>query len=905
MERDRCRIAGRGRAVALAGAICLWPAVSALAAAAGGFSDEAVERAIARGVSYLWAQQRADGSWRTTGTNFDARYAVGPTAICAYALLESGVHPNDPRMVKTLEFLEKTPAEMTYCRAFRALAYGAAVSREPKLRKLLQQDVRALILSMDREGGYTYPARGSIPAASEYSAFTGKAADQSNTQYGLLGVWAGALHDEEVPGKYWQLSLNYWLKRQFPDGGWGYSSAGRKEPYMAMTLAGLASVYVCTDNLYATKFLGCRGNTDVASIEKALGWVDGNFNAIRRQGNWFYYTLYGIERVALASGRKYLGANDWYRVGAAELLARQAGDGSWTIGGGNYSGGPCATTSYALLFLLRGRRPVLINRLEYEGDWNNRPRALANLTRWFSRQFEREVHWQVISLQAPVEEWHDAPLLCVTGSLAPKLSDEQVAKLRRFVHEGGTIFSITECAGAGFQSGIRELYQKLFPGREITQLPPGHDIYGMHYRLAGRPAFFEVSNGARPLAIHCDVDLPRTWQAGQYRTAPIYYQAAVNVVAYTNDKPALAGELRARGTSPWPPPRKGASRLTVSVARLKHAANCDPEPLAYERFGRLLARRERIGLNVLGPIEIARLPESGAKRAVLTGTGKLTLSDAEKATLTAWLGAGGRLLIDAAGGDKDFAESAEAIVEEMLGRRSARTLSGTAGLYNVKGFEIERVNYRRNLREVLGESAGPRVRAVLRDGQAVAYLSGDDITCGLVGYPSYTVRGYTPETAYELVRNFLLEGVGTAAGGAVGPATKPAGPASRQASASRRSDQAGKAVDGDPATKWDTGGPMQAGDWLAVDLGAFVRVRKITLDTRGSPQEHPRGFRMYLSPDGKRWGKSALESKGGATLTAVGFSNKPRVRYIKFELTNGHDTLPWSVHEVRVETEEP
>ena len=895
MTRIRCGCL-RG-AVTGALTLSLLVGIAALPADAAGFSDEAVEKAIRRGAEFLWSRQRPDGSWETTATNHNDKYTLGPTAINVYALLESGVHPTDPRMTRAIKYLEKAYSDMTYCLAFRALAYGAALKRDPRFRNALRKDVRQLILSIDREGGYTYVSPGRPPAPSAYSSYCGGRADQSNSQYGLLGVWAGALHGEEVPKKYWQLSLKYWLNRQAADGGWGYSVKGRPEPYMAMSLAGLASLYVCTDNLHASQFLSCRGNQMLPAIEKALAWIDEHFAAIRRQGTWFYYTLYGIERIALASGRKHLGGRDWYRFGAEELLARQAGDGSWTMGGGAMSGTPCATTAYALLFLLRGRRPVLFNRLEYDGDWNNRPRALANLTRWFGKQFEREVHWQTISIASPVAEWHDAPLLCLTGSQAPKLTDEQVVKLRRFVHQGGTLFSLTECGGAGFRTGIRDLYAKLFPDWKLADLPAGHDIYTIHYRLPAVPKFLQVFNGARPVAVHCDLDLPRAWQANAYRTAVAYYRAAANVVAYTNDKPALSGELRARGVSHWPEAYNGPTRQTVRLARLRHGGNCDPEPGAYERFARLMARRQKVRVEVLGPMEIDDLAAAKAPLATLTGTGTLTLSEQQIGRLKAWLDSGGTLLIDAAGGDEEFASSAEALLEKTFGRRALRRLAGTAEVYTVEGFEMPTVGYRRRLRETLGASAPPRLKAVFLGDRPAVYFSADDITCGLVGYPSYTVQGYSPNTCFALVRNLAV----LAAGTDLEP--QQADRAVRQAFALRNNDRAAKALDGDLTTKWTTGAPMRAGDWFTVDLGKPTRVTKIVLDTRGSPTHHPRGFTVFLSRDGKAWRK-ALDSKGGGTMTGVKFPKNARVRHVKFELTGAHPTLPWSVHEVVVETAE-
>ena len=905
-----------GRFLTLTGALALGALLAGLPPAGAGaaeqFSDEAIGQAIGRGAKFLLSQQRANGSWPSTNTNHDDSFTVGPTAICTYALLESGVAADDPNIARALKFLRETKTEMTYCLAFRALAYAAVVEKDPRYRPLLRQDVRTLVLSIDRTGGYAYHARGEQPKDGDFPTFIGGAPDASNTQYGLLGVWAGALLGEEIPAKYWELSLDFWLKRQNADGGWGYSPAGRKESYLAMTLAGLASVHVCADKLFSTRFLGCKSVPGIPAAKRAMEYLETNFDSIRTQGGWWYYTLYGIERVALATGYKFIGKYDWYRVGVSDLLQRQAAGGSWTMAGGNLSGGACSTTSYAMLFLLRGRRPVMVNRLEYEGDWNNRPRALANLTRWFSNQFERDVHWQIIRLESKVRQWHDAPLLCITGATAPKFTDEQLDKVRTFVHQGGTIFSVGECAGKGFRDGMREVYGKLFPGRKLTALPPGHDIYKIHYPLTGRPALLELSNGARPLAIHTDEDLTRYWQADQHRTASIFYKAAANIVAYTNDRIALAGGLRSRGTSLWPAPYNARATLTVPIVRVSHGGNDDPEPLALERFARLMGHRRGIKIQLLEPADATELAQGPAKLALITGTGELKLADAQSKALKAWIEAGGTLFLDAAGGDEQFAASAEKVLQEMFGARSVRPLAGSAKLYALKGLAIEKVAYRWKLRQSLGNSSAARLRCVVVGDRPAVYFSREDVTCGLLGNPSYTVSGYEPESAFAILRNVVVEASGAKAPpkppGGTGPKPGPGDPPGTgdgqtievTASASVKSADAAKAVDGDPKTRWDTGRPMKAGDWFTIDLGRAASIKRVVLDSSGSQGHHMRGFKMMISPDGMRWQKG-LEKKNNGSRFGVTFPGGPRLRYIRFELTEGHATNSWSIHEVQVQ----
>src|SRR4029453_8619597 len=76
-------------------------------------------------------------------------------------------------------------------------------------------------------------------------------------------------------------------------------------------------------------------------------------------------TLYAVERVGMASGLKYLGETDWYQKGADYLLKRQGDDGSWK-GDGNYYGA-LAATCFGILFLARGRAPVMMTKLRH-GD---------------------------------------------------------------------------------------------------------------------------------------------------------------------------------------------------------------------------------------------------------------------------------------------------------------------------------------------------------------------------------------------------------------------------------------------------------------------------------------------------------------------------------------------------------
>ncbi|MBP8305095.1 MAG: discoidin domain-containing protein, partial [Phycisphaerae bacterium] len=108
-----------------------------------------------------------------------------------------------------------------------------------------------------------------------------------------------------------------------------------------------------------------------------------------------------------------------------------------------------------------------------------------------------------------------------------------------------------------------------------------------------------------------------------------------------------------------------------------------------------------------------------------------------------------------------------------------------------------------------------------------------------------------------------------------------------------------KAVDGDPATRWTTGRPAQGGEWFLVDLGAERAIRRVVLDCRGSAEDYPRTYEVYLSNSRTQFGRPVAKGEGTAGLTQITFS-RTRGRYLKIVQT-GEAEQYWSIHEMGVE----
>jgi hypothetical protein len=119
--------------------------------------------------------------------------------------------------------------------------------------------------------------------------------------------------------------------------------------------------------------------------------------------------------------------------------------------------------------------------------------------------------------------------------------------------------------------------------------------------------------------------------------------------------------------------------------------------------------------------------------------------------------------------------------------------------------------------------------------------------------------------------------------------------------ASHNAGNAKNAIDGNMKTRWDTGAAMRGGEWFVIELAMEQQVTSLTLDTRGSNGDYPRGYEVYLSRDGKNWGKPVVTGQGKGPVTEIAI--EPTFgRYIKIVQTGKTNGLFWSIHELKVET---
>ncbi len=739
--------------------------------------DDQIGESIQQAVNFL-IPKFVDGRLDLQGpAQRQDAYATGLDALCVYALLQAGQAIHDERLNPRGDFMRKLLASLKEMPTDNGPVVYARALRGTALAFLNRPEDRAA-MRLDQE--YLYKAQ--TNGAYSYSAAMRGTFDNSNSQYGLLGVWAVAESDSGVPvaPQYWTSVEHHWAEAQNTDGSWNYARAGRPG-YLAMTVAGVASLFITQDYLANENAIGKPPFS--SALERALVWLetDDRILDVNTTGWGAGYSLYGVERMALASGFKYFGTHDWYRELSRMSVASQNADGSWPrISFGRARAGPpqpgdMVETAYNLLFLSRGRHPVLMNKLRFGkitaeagkardpktiGFWSNHPRDIANLARIAGPSLERPLNWQVVSVEHDWADWTDSPILYLASHVSPQLTDGQVDKIRAYVYAGGLLYTQADGGSAAFNKYAEELATRLFPKYEMRDLPQDSPLYSAVFPMKKPPSLRAVSNGSRLLMVHSPVDIAAVWQrrldpadaqAGLRAQQTELMHFGINLFVYAAGKK----DFRNRLASPYLAAPAGEPIDTLRIARIRYPNNWDPEPYAWTRYGRWMQNQTGIALDVRD-FDLKDLAVQSAALAVITGTEANDLSDTDQAIIRDFVRDGGVLLADATGGSPAFYTSIRKSLRMALPDATGGYITpehpllkgGVAGMEDLTHVRVRLFAAIKGLQNTTPE--------VLRFGKGAAVICQLDVTTGILGANTWAIVGYDPAYAQQLVKNLLL-----------------------------------------------------------------------------------------------------------------------------------------------------
>lgn len=161
------------------------------------------------------------------GGGLGASQYGGRTAICTYGLLAAGEKPKEkPKLAAAIKSLMKADLHGTYAVGLRALVW-LLIEKSPQRDAARDVDAQFLLASLIKKGAragfyaYSYGIPGDARVVVPFDRSGPPAGywyDRSNSQYGVLGVWAAEQAGAEIPEKYWETVDTAWRAAQNHEG---------------------------------------------------------------------------------------------------------------------------------------------------------------------------------------------------------------------------------------------------------------------------------------------------------------------------------------------------------------------------------------------------------------------------------------------------------------------------------------------------------------------------------------------------------------------------------------------------------------------------------------------------------------------------------------------------------------
>ena len=760
-------------------AVCGFPAQAEL-------TSEEVQQAIQRARAYLIQKQNVPkGNW----TAYQSQPG-GVTGLCLLALLSAGDQPDEKHIAMGLEYLRNLEApQRTYAAALQTMVYCKATPKKDRL--LIRRNVGLLESWQIREGN----RQGAWSYSSQIARNSG---DNSNSQFALLALHEAERVGIEVSKQTWRRALSYWTKNQRPDGSWGYIEGTPGTG--SMTCAGIASMVISAGRFSQDAFVTESGRVQCCGkrkkdettevIDRGLQWMGRNFSVnrnpvaggpIQASRAWLLYYLYGLERVGRTTGHRFIGGHDWYREGAATLVASQNKlQGSWK-GSGAMQNNPSIGTALCLLFLSKGQRPVLIAKgLRGEQEDGNQHRSdVGNLTHYVEGLWGRDMTWQLIDLEtAGSTDLLQSPVLFLSGSNSLQLNEDQRRTLRAYVDQGGFLLAEACCNGTSFDHDFRQLMREIFPENPLRPLPPDHPIWFAETKVDLNHApeqLWGIDACCRTSVVYCPEDISCYWELGMKKRDRSYPRAieekitalhnlGANILAYATGR-ELKNKLDIPQTTAMDADDSSA-RGILRIPKLRHTGGSDDAPSAWSNLLALVGNKRKLRTSsekIMLPLESETLYDFPV--VFMHGRRGFRWSSSEQEYLATFLERGGVLFADAICASAEFTSAFRREIQAVLPDGTWSRIPADHPLFTQEygGYDITKVTRRdpqaRSETDPLRAklvSVSPFLEGLAVDDRYAVIFSPYDLSCALENTPSLECKGYLTEDAAKIGINVIL-----------------------------------------------------------------------------------------------------------------------------------------------------
>jgi len=184
---------------------------------------------------------------------------------------------------------------------------------------------------------------------------------------------------------------------------------------------------------------------------------------------------------------------------------------------------------------------VSFGQIVYGGEWKTRHVGLSVLLHTFNEKTQVPVKYAVREAQLSDPKLFDLPLLYLTGHETFVLGEEEIARLRKYLLNGGMLFAEACCGRKGFDASFRDLMKKVFPDSPLRPIPPEHALFTMPNKIGdvgltaalaaqlksttARPTLQGIEAGGHYVVVYSPYGLAGGWEMSQSPYALGYDEA--------------------------------------------------------------------------------------------------------------------------------------------------------------------------------------------------------------------------------------------------------------------------------------------------------------------------------------------------------------------------------------------
>lgn len=379
--------------------------------------------------------------------------------------------------------------------------------------------------------------------------------------------------------------------------------------------------------------------------------------------------------------------------------------------------------------------PVLIAKIQYgeiremerDGskvryyDWNKDPGDVAMLTRAAHLALGVLYTRKQGPLQAFNPDPAQFPIFYFTGSDDFQLSEQEIATLRKFLQNGGTVWGDTCFGDPSFFTAFTREMNRVLPARRWRRLPQDHPIFHCYYNIdevsytrevpdaegkTGRPVLFGLDFGDRTAVVLSRYDLSCGWDGhireGAYSVHPKdARRLGVNMIAYALTTFPLA-QYQSTGKIYYEDQERARGDFVFAQAKLTD--NWDTQPNAIANLLKFVTANSSAEVKFqrraadLVAEELQQYPF-----LYMTGRHDFKLSQAQVQALRRFLSSGGFLLASPSCGRRQFDRAFRREMARVLPDHELTNLPPDHPVYSILNH-VARVGYT-NYVDSLGDDA--------------------------------------------------------------------------------------------------------------------------------------------------------------------------------------------------------